>query len=207
MKLLSLTILLAFSAFSQPLTVPTNGGGQWTVYHAAVNNGNMKNLPGQHGLYFDFPVATDWIQAAFTTFGNPRPISGTVQIMLQVATTGSPVFSYYPDSYNCPPSTTVRAYFDSQALASNYSPYRWWSNPISYAIGPGMVVLTIPLTGDQWSGYNGDFGTARPADFSATLANMTSIGLTFGGGCFFENGVQVSGGGTAQFQLLGYSIF
>jgi hypothetical protein len=50
----------------------------------------------------------------------------------------------------------------------------------------------------------GEFGTlsaTTQAGFAATLASVSQIGMTFGGGCFFGHGVNVSGG-TAAFELL-----
>jgi hypothetical protein len=55
-----------------------------------------------------------------------------------------------------------------------------------------------------WSDVIGEFGTlsaTTQAGFAATLASVSQIGMTFGGGCFFGHGVNVSGG-TAAFELL-----
>ena len=64
------------------------------------------------------------------------------------------------------------------------------------------------LTPDRWSSVLGKFGNydaASLAGFSAALQNVSSLGLTFGGGCFFGHGVNVSNG-TARFILSEYSV-
>jgi hypothetical protein len=43
------------------------------------------------------------------------------------------------------------------------------------------------------------------AAFNAAAANPDLVGLSFGGGCFFENGVGVTGG-TATFKLTNFAI-
>ncbi len=84
----------------------------------------------------------------------------------------------------------------------------WWANPVSYTLANGLITLSVPLTGDQWSSVFGAFGSdpAAAAAFADSLANVNGIGVTFGGGCFFGHGVNVSGG-PATFQLLSYSVF
>jgi hypothetical protein len=50
--------------------------------------------------------------------------------------------------------------------------------------------MTIKLSPDQWTNVEGE---PSPSGFAETLKNMGNIGLTFGGGCFFGHGVNVSG--------------
>ena len=68
--------------------------------------------------------------------------------------------------------------------------------------------LENSLTPDQWSsvyGKTGNYDATALAGFRDALANLGHIGMTFGGGCFFGHGVNVSGG-TARFVLIGYTI-
>jgi hypothetical protein len=70
----------------------------------------------------------------------------------------------------------------------------WWSNPMQMPMLHGNQSQTI--TADmgnpgEWSDWNGQSG-ANPAVTEAFLEatqNVQSIGLSFGGECFFENGV------------------
>jgi len=71
----------------------------------------------------------------------------------------------------------------------------WWSNPIHMDMLSGNQSQTI--TADmsnpaEWSDWNGQSG-ANPAVTAAFLEatqNVQTIGLSFGGDCFFETGVQ-----------------
>jgi hypothetical protein len=60
----------------------------------------------------------------------------------------------------------------------------------------------------MWSDWNGQFGTVdaeTTAAFEAAAADPDLVGLSFGGGCFFENGVGTSSG-SATFKLISYTI-
>ena len=65
--------------------------------------------------------------------------------------------------------------------------------------------MAVPLNPANWSDYNGHFGSdpAYTAAFQQAVKNVTSIGLSFGGGCFFENGVASYGG---SFTLWSFSV-
>ena len=72
--------------------------------------------------------------------------------------------------------------------------YRWWSNPKALLLIPGRHSITVPLTPDQWSSVSGKNGEFAHEEFYAALEDVGNIGMTFGGGCFFGHGVNVSGG-------------
>ena len=79
----------------------------------------------------------------------------------------------------------------------------WWSNPVHVDLVPG--ILNVPMSvsvGDasQWSDWNGQVANSSAdvnARFNDAIHNVQSVGLSFGGGCFFENGVSVDSGGGA----------
>jgi hypothetical protein len=61
----------------------------------------------------------------------------------------------------------------------------------------GTLTVTATLNDPSaWSDWNGKSGTdhVASAGFTAAAANVTTIGLSFGGGCFFENGVGTDNG-------------
>lgn len=86
--------------------------------------------------------------------------------------------------------------------AGFYSSF-WWSNPVHVDLVPG--ILNVPMSvvvGDttQWSDWNGQMAGSSPevtARFDDAVRHVQSVGLSFGGGCFFENGVSVDSGGGA----------
>ena len=70
-----------------------------------------------------------------------------------------------------------------------------------------MIMLQASLDPTMWSDLCGHFGTLDLAAFSAAISNIKFVGLSFGSGFFFENGVGVDGTtGTATLQLISYSI-
>ena len=97
-----------------------------------------------------------------------------------------------------PDSQYVRLYFASPGFAFTHF---WWSNPVHVDLtGPsgGPATMSVSL-GDpsQWSDWNGQVGNSSPdvtAGFYAAVAKVSTVGVSFGGGCFFENGVTTSDG-------------
>jgi hypothetical protein len=116
----------------------------------------------------------------------------------------------YGDASCGPSNTYVRPYFVAAGKfnTENY----WWAvsgTNTSYTFLDGnasdTITLTVPLVPANWSGYNGASGTVDIAGFTAAVAKVGTIGLSFGGGCFFANGVGLSAG-TASFLLTSYTI-
>ena len=85
----------------------------------------------------------------------------------------------------------------------------WWSNPESAALtGPATAVVTANVSPGLWSDWNGQFGNVDPettAAFQAAAADPDLVGLSYRGGCFFENGVGVRSG-SATFRLISDTI-
>ncbi len=102
-----------------------------------------------------------------------------------------------------PDSQYVRLYFATPGFA--YTHY-WWSNPVHVdLVGPGggPTTMSVSLTAtdstraSQWSDWNGQLANSSAAvnaAFNAAVAKVSTVGLSFGGGCFFENGVTTSDG-------------
>ena len=108
------------------------------------------------------------------------------------------------------------------AVVANEFDY-WWSNtPLRamtgipgsyYQFSPmgggsnGPITLQVSLDPMNWSDLCGHYGTMDPAAFMASISNIKNLGVSFGSGFFFENGVGVDGTtGTATFQLTSYTI-
>jgi hypothetical protein len=110
------------------------------------------------------------------------------------------------DSNTCAGAATVRAFFWAHDNGEGEFD-RWWSTP-AQVLAAGLRTFAIPLAADRWSSVFGKTGnadaTAREGFVSATR-NVSRLGLTFGGGCFFGHGV-VAQGGTARFSLLAYLV-
>ncbi len=108
------------------------------------------------------------------------------------------------------------------AVVANEFDY-WWSNtPVRamtgilgsyYQFSPtgggsnGPIMLQVSLDPMNWSDLCGHFGFMFPAAFIASISNIKNLGVSFGSGFFFENGVGVRGTtGTATFQMTSYTI-
>ncbi len=96
-----------------------------------------------------------------------------------------------------PDNQYVRLYFASPGFAfTNF----WWSNPVHVDLtgASGTGAMTVSLADpSQWSDWNGQVGNSSPdvtAGFYAAVAKVSTVGVSFGGGCFFENGVTTSDG-------------
>jgi hypothetical protein len=105
-------------------------------------------------------------------------------------------FTYYGEgtpSNPCGTPASVRVYFESIPPGTKfaYTNY-WWADvtPASAVLANGTVALSIKIDPTQaWSDWNGQPSSGNAAAFNAAAGNVTAIGLSFGGGCFYENGV------------------
>jgi hypothetical protein len=119
------------------------------------------------------------------------------------------IFMYYGEPDACGGTTAYMRYYFETSNASGFDEtHYWWSNPVSAALtGNGPVSLpSVLLTGHNWSDFYGHFGDdpTYSAGFNAAVSNVTEIGLSFGGGCFFENGVGTTDG-SGTFTLNSYT--
>jgi hypothetical protein len=205
--------LIAVSCANGPVTPieasPANALSlQANVWTTISDPSDFRLENDQNGsLAFDFPADPGSMNYLYNT-RPPRSIGGVMIVSLRVTTTGAVLFNYMTEPFNtCQTPAHVRPFVWANANASGDND-RWWSNPASYQLAAGSATLTVPLTPGRWSNVNGTFGTSSPAAlaaFTAALRNVSSLGLTFGGGCFFGHGINVKGG-TARFVLSEYRI-
>jgi hypothetical protein len=211
------TLLLASS-----MTVLAQGRAvspDWKVY---------SYTPSGNALGSQAADASDTGLAAFTfaatpddaLFATERPegphasIYGrTITATFTVTTAPGTTFSYYGEgtpSNPCGTPASVRLYFNTNGAfgfgTDNdwYSKY-WWSNPVSQVLRDGELTLTATVLPAGWSNWNGQMGTARADGFAAAASDPDLIGFSFGGGCFFENGVGTPSG-SATFTLTSFTI-
>ena len=176
----------------------------WTTI-STPQNFPLANDPSGN-LTFDFPTAPNSMGYVYST-RPPGTIAGSVVVSFQITTTGAPVFNYASPDNTCMVPAKVRPFI----WAHGNSPAefdRWWSNPIAFELAAESATMTVSLSPDRWSSVNGKFGNADAgalAGFQSALKAVSSLGLTFGGGCFFGHGVDVSGG-TARFVLSKYAV-
>lgn len=107
-------------------------------------------------------------------------------------------------------SPTVRIFFETSTPGSFAETDYWWSHAGAANISVSGSVMTITAdVGDasDWSDFNGHFASdAQYSDaFESAAAHATYVGLSFGGGYFFANGVGVEDG-TATFHLTDFEV-
>jgi hypothetical protein len=138
-----------------------------------------------------------------------KPIAGSpIAITFEIAATPGTVFGFKTERANtCATPANFRLLIERKNDKLTEPSYRWWSNQINYPLQNtnGLVSLTIPLSGDNWSDVYGVTGAADPTGFAAALAHAGPVGMTFGGGCFFGHGAYVTSG-AATFVLKSYVI-
>jgi|ERR1017187_5601356 hypothetical protein len=169
-------------------------------------------------LQFEFPGANAAVNYLYAPWA--KSLAGHALLVMTVSVrklSGSPIFNYVFNPNNtCINPAHLRPYIELQGDNGVAPNYRWWANEgrtpgaaYSYELDlMGNATITVPLTAAAWSNVDGQYGNSSPAAtkaFQAALADPMAIGLTFGGGCFFGHGTNVSSG-TAQFYLTRYQL-
>lgn len=167
---------------------------------------NMPNHPYAEGSgwAFDFPKGTNClvkkgcpgVHYVTTKYTEPIPAGSILTISFKVEADSSTVFNFNLEKdNNCDkPPASVRAILQRAGDDLYEANNRFWSNPISVALTNGEYTMMVELSPDQWTNVEGERSTSG---FAETLKGMGNIGVTFGGGCFFGHGLNVSGGGAA----------
>ena len=182
------------------------------------------------GVEFQMPDATSssptYVNYLLNTYATSLVEGNTIAATINVVTSSSATtFVGNPDG-GCPAGTcpgAVRLFFQSSLAVTNAARSNciggfgtnennyWWSNPTSYSFvaggSGGTITLSVPLNPADWSNICGQFGSSNIPVFNSALANIKYIGLSFGSGYYFANGLGVDGStGTATFQLVTYTI-
>ncbi len=104
----------------------------------------------------------------------------------------------------------VRLYFESIPPGAKfaYTNY-WWSDTASAVLANDTLTVSAPIdAAKQWGDWNGQTTTGNPGvdpAFISAANNITAVGLSFGGGCFFENGVGTTDG-SGNFTLNSFTV-
>jgi len=104
--------------------------------------------------------------------------------------------------------TTDMSPYNVNAANINETGYWWSSAPIGWApIAPGITVLQTSFDPTFWSDSLGHWALdpKYTAAFQNAVQHVAQIGLSFGGGCFFDVGIGVSNAGaSATLHILQY---
>lgn len=175
----------------------------WTVQNYNSSGHALSPLPA---AYAGGTASFNFASGSFTALliSDAKTLTGNLTgktLNDTISVTGMNAAASFVDQNNggCTPDRqSVRFYFETPGFA--YANF-WWSNPVSVTLannGAGGVASTTISASlsdpSQWSDYNGKSGTTDVAGFTAAVAKVSQVGLSFGGGCFFENGVTTSDG-------------
>jgi hypothetical protein len=108
-------------------------------------------------------------------------------------------FTYYGEPDGSGAGASVRYYFETANTGGFNEAHYWWSNPVAVKLTSNGTFTLPPVSlsdGSQWSDFYGHAGNdpSYSAEFTAATQNVTKVGLSFGGGFFFENGVGTTDG-------------
>lgn len=196
------------------------GAPKWRVIDYNRVQTHPARVPGKiaGGIAFEFLNLPDTAQIGTSHPSYNGSLLGdltgkTVSATIRLNVSGDTAFKYYGEPDACGRPANVRLYFQTDTGGKFAETDYWWSNNhpldsvnLQTLVNGGTVTLSVPLEPQHWSNYNGKFGTFYTnGEFAAAVADVQFIGLSFGGGCFFANGVGVSQGGGA-FQLLDYTV-
>ena len=149
--------------------------------------------------------------AMLTTTNTPELLGdlcgATISATIQINTYDNPMLLYGNDC-GSPPYGNVRLYFTTTTGPYDYhtgmvNPTQyWWADyaMVNLSAGnpgqmiPGTYTLTAAIDPQLWSDANGEYaGDPHFTDAFFYAASMVAqIGLSFGGGCFYDTGVGIS---------------
>lgn len=211
---------LACSVDPQALD-PSAQAAEWTVYDYNPSGRGIRPRSSPNSM----PATTNngttsfqFIPGIFTALlvtKSPAYTGDQSQKTLSDAVTwsGTGGFSEQNGGGCTPDQQYVRFYFESPSAsgpstgsppAGFYTQF-WWSNPMRVDLagdagtGTMSAPLAFPAAAHQWSDWNGTFNDFSPAlteAFVEATQKVQMMGVSYGGGCFFENGLTTGTGGT-----------
>jgi hypothetical protein len=157
---------------------------------------------GSNTVTFTFPETPD---AAYLTttkvgaFGDLRGKTLRATASLTNVALGT-TFANYPGCTGSTTEPTVGLYFTTKATGGFNPAVYWWSThrvPLSVILANPTALDTMVVQG-QWTDFYG-----KTDGFDAAAANVIDWGVSFGGDCFYANGVGTPTG-SADFSLQVY---
>ena len=168
-------------------------------------NGSAQGLPGIATVNFADPDKTRLLfnKKDPALLGN---LSGSTMSATFTVSGVTGTFTYGGEP-SCGGTTgNVRLYFESTPPGSKFAFTNfWWADAAFSVLANGTVTITAVVDpAGQWSDWNGQPSATNATAFNAAAANVTAVGLSFGGGCFFENGVGTTDG-SGSFTLTSFA--
>lgn len=151
---------------------------------------------------FDFLVCSNPLACYISYVEQPYgPLVGKSSLTLSYSITGNaPVFDGHTNTNNNGEPNIPHVLLilhqagDNMSGVGPYAFYRWFSELDAQALTLGDHELTVPLTVDRWTPVFKSTPEANAAGFATALANISEVGLGYGGGSFAAHGVAVTSG-------------
>ncbi len=178
---------------------------QWKLGSYTADGGfGFKSAPLGTFTFPEVPATNTGGLGAALLLNNTGTLAGdlagkTITVDFTISGADS-TFNYGGEPDGSGVAANVRLYWDSASItktkdlvATNY----WWSNPVNVTLANGTGTLTTTVSPANWSDYYGAFGNqdqSTTSAFNAAAKDVKDIGLSFGGGYFFANGVGTTDG-------------
>ena len=200
---------------------PSTETTKWTVYDYNPSNNAIapRNSPNSmpattSGDTTMFNFRPDKFTALLTTTDPTLTGDLSSKTLSDTITVSGPATGFMTQhgggdcSNNIP--AAVRFYFISPSASGSsvgtppagfYTQF-WWSNPVNLPLVAGNQTATIsammsdPNQWSDWNGQKGDSSLVVMEAFEKAIRHVQTIGLSFGGECFFETGVVAGYSGT-----------
>ena len=206
--------LVALLAVALASPAAADGSSNWKVYTYAPSDRTLSSKQADEGNSFTFASTPDTaLFAVQRPEGNTSLAGRTITATFRIDAPAGTTFHYSGEGTAgnpCGTPATVRLYFSSNGPMGSkkdwYSNF-WWSRSAGsfQQLADGTFQVTANVSPGSWSNWNGKLDTERPDGFAAAAADPDLVGFSFGGGCFYENGVGTTGG-DATFTLLTFTI-
>jgi hypothetical protein len=205
-------------AMNTSAAAPPTSAAKWTVYDYNASGQEIapRNSPNSEPASTTGTTTTfDFLDGHYTALltSTDKSLTGDLSMTTlndTISVSGSAAsFMTQHGGGDCIGNTpaAVRFYFVSPSASGSsggtppagfYTQF-WWSNPVSAQLltgNQGSQTITAAMADPtEWSDWNGQRGDSSPAvleAFTEAIHKVQTIGLSFGGDCFFETGVQAS---------------
>ncbi len=189
---------------------------QWKLGSYTADGGfAFKSAPLGTFTFPTVPATNTGGQGAALLLNNTGTLTGdlagkTITVTFTISGADT-TFNYGGEPDGSGVAANVRLYWDSASItkaknlvATDY----WWSNPVSVTLANGTFTLTTTVSPANWSDYFGAFGNqdqSTTSGFNAAAKDVKDIGLSFGGGYFFANGVGTTDG-SGTFTVTSFTV-
>lgn len=216
-RLLSTAAAVVATVLFTNAPVAAGQASHWSLgYYTPSPNGEISNssVPAPAGGVATFDFTNQPNTALLVT--NHGAFKGTLlgddrgkTVTATFTVSGDAAFIYFgqgdPVVNPCPGPANVRLYFETSSAGGFAFTEFWWSDTAAAVLAKGTVTITATVLPSGWSDWNGQPAAGNVDAFNQAASNVTLIGLSFGGGCFFANGVGTADG-SGTFDLDSFSV-